>query len=1013
MKQSVIATSVRNNIQKFMQFTFADLRARQIIGVFAVIAVLFIAGCGSANSNVAPAITTQPANVSVAVGATATFTAAASGTPAPTVQWMTSTNGGTSFTAVAGATSATLSFTTTAGQNGNLFEAVFTNSVSSVTSTAATLTVTSAPVITTNPTNVTVTAGANATFTAAATGTPTPTVQWQVSTNGGTTFTNLSGATSATLSLTAVTTAMNGNQYKAVFTNSVSSATTTAATLTVNSGIVITTNPAAQTIGAGSAATFTAAATGTPTPTVQWMVSTNGGTSFAAVAGATSTTLSFITAPSQNGNLYEAVFTNSNGSATTTAAALTVDFAPTITLNPTSLTVGVGDTATFTAAANGNPAPTVQWFVSTNGGASFNAIGGATSTTLSFTATLAQTGNLYQAVFTNSISNSTTTAALLTVIGASNVTVAITNPSTSPVTLGTGGIINFAATIVNGAAGTGVNWSVNGVAGGNSTVGTITASTMGGALATYTAPTSVPAGGTVSIVATYAGAGSAASPAAIVNIVANQNATLSGQVAFQVRGFEISGLPFGMVGTFTANGSGGLTNVLIDTAAVQSPGGGSSFTSKVAWNGSYSMDSVNHGFINLSLASNPATQMNFSFTFNAGNGSMVEIDTPLGATASGSFSAANSSAFTLAAGGLNGSYIIRLDGPNTPVTGGYTAVVGQLTFAQTGSSTTAGTVTGGFSDNSGDTITIAPPSTVAMDADGSGHANVALTLAGGGTAQLSLYVSSTGRIFVLEADSNSSVDTGVLRSQTIPAGGFTASNVFTSAMLFEAIGVDTGTGRSSVIVGAFSPDGTNPTTNVVGEYDASDSGTGPGGSPVQLTGTFTVDPTVPGLGTLTFTNGGTTVVSFVFSMRGPGEGFILEENPAVTESRIGQIGPQTEPAGGFVASTLNGTTQITGTETTTPTSGNGVAIVHFGTGTYTATADGSALSQNPFIGATSAGTFIFTDSVRGRGILTPASGSIFGAATAVFYAIDNTGAAVIISLDPTLLDPQIIILGGN
>jgi hypothetical protein len=920
MNKSVIAASIQNCVQKFKRFSFTELRVRRVVGAIAMIAVLCIAGCGSSVTNTAPVITVQPVNATVNAGATANFIAGANGTPAPTVQWQVSTNGGTSYTAVAGATSTGLSFTTTAAQNGNLYEAVFTNSAGSVTSSPA--------------------------------------------------------------------------------------------TLTVNS-IVITTNPTSVTVSAGSAATFTAAATGTPTPTVQWMVSTNGGTSFSAVPGATSTTLSFTTTASQNGNQYKAVFTNAGGTGTTTAATLTVDFAPTITLNPVNLTIANAGTATFTAAANGNPAPTVQWFVSTNGGASFNAISGATSTTLSFTAASAQTGNLYEAVFTNSVSNSTTTAALLTVTGASNVSVAITNPSTTPFTLGTGGIINLAATIVNGAAGTGVNWSVSGVAGGNSTVGTITTSTQGGALATYTAPASAPAGGTVTIVATYAGAGAAASPADTINIVANHNSALTGQIAFQARGFQISGLPFGMVGTFTANGTGGLTNVLIDTNTVQSGGGGSLFTSKVAWNGSYAMDTVNHGIMHLTLASAPATQMNFSFTFNAGNGTMVEIDTPLGSTASGSFSAASSSSFTLAAGGLNGTYVMRLDGPETPISNGYTAILGQLTFAQTGSSTTAGTVTGTFSDNSGDTITTASPSTVSMDADGSGHGSVSFTLSNTGTAALTFYVSSSGRVFILESDSQSSIDTGVLRSQTIPAGGFTASNVFTSAMLFEAIGVNAGTGHSSVIVGGFSPASANPTTNVVGEYDASDTGTVPGGSPVQLTGTFTVSATVPGSGTLTFTNGATTVISFVFYMRSPGQGFILEENPSVTESRIGQIGSQTEPGGGFVAATLAGMTQTAGTQTTTPTSGNGVAVVVFGTGTYSATADGSALSQSPFIGGTSAGTVTFTDSVRGRGLLTPASGTIFGAATAVFYAIDNTGAAIIISLDPTLLDPQIVGLGIN
>jgi hypothetical protein len=93
------------------------------------------------DSSVAPAITTQPANASVNPGATASFTAAASGTPAPSVQWQSSADG-TSWADVSGATSATLSVTNAAvAQSGVKYRAVFTNSKGSATSDAATLTV--------------------------------------------------------------------------------------------------------------------------------------------------------------------------------------------------------------------------------------------------------------------------------------------------------------------------------------------------------------------------------------------------------------------------------------------------------------------------------------------------------------------------------------------------------------------------------------------------------------------------------------------------------------------------------------------------------------------------------------------------------------------------------------------------------------------------------------------------------------------------------------------------------
>ena len=107
------------------------------------------------------------------------------------------------------------------------------------------------PTITTQPANQTVTAGQTATFTAAATGSPTPTVQWQVSTDAGATFSNVSGATFTTLSFTTAL-SQNGYQYRGVFTNSAGMATTTAATLTVNSvAPTITTQPANQTVTTG------------------------------------------------------------------------------------------------------------------------------------------------------------------------------------------------------------------------------------------------------------------------------------------------------------------------------------------------------------------------------------------------------------------------------------------------------------------------------------------------------------------------------------------------------------------------------------------------------------------------------------------------------------------------------------------------------------------------------------------------------------------------------------------
>lgn len=96
-------------------------------------------GGGGGSANTAPSITTAPASQTVAIGGSVTFSAAASGTPAPTLQWRK--NGAV----IAGATNATLTLSGINVADAGSYTVVATNSVSSVTSAAATLTVTAPP----------------------------------------------------------------------------------------------------------------------------------------------------------------------------------------------------------------------------------------------------------------------------------------------------------------------------------------------------------------------------------------------------------------------------------------------------------------------------------------------------------------------------------------------------------------------------------------------------------------------------------------------------------------------------------------------------------------------------------------------------------------------------------------------------------------------------------------------------------------------------------------------------
>jgi|GEM_PF-5971707 len=75
--------------------------------------------------------------------------------------------------------------------------------------------------------------GGNAVFSVTASGTPAPTFQWQVSTDGGNTWTDIIGATSSTLTVTGVGAAHNGNMYRCAVTNTLGVVYSNVSTLTV------------------------------------------------------------------------------------------------------------------------------------------------------------------------------------------------------------------------------------------------------------------------------------------------------------------------------------------------------------------------------------------------------------------------------------------------------------------------------------------------------------------------------------------------------------------------------------------------------------------------------------------------------------------------------------------------------------------------------------------------------------------------------------------------------------
>ena len=214
-----------------------------------------------------PSIGKQPQNVSVKAGEQATFTVAATGTDLK-YQWQIDRNDGKGFADIAGADRA--SYTTSAVDkncNGYKYQCVISNSAGSVTTGAATLTVTEdvtppvqptvkKPGISKQPQNVSVKAGEQATFTVKATGTDL-TYQWQINRNNGKGFVDITGADKASYTTGVVDMLCNGYKYQCVISNSAGSVTTNAATLTVTESTTPSPDPVSYKILDGANSSWT------------------------------------------------------------------------------------------------------------------------------------------------------------------------------------------------------------------------------------------------------------------------------------------------------------------------------------------------------------------------------------------------------------------------------------------------------------------------------------------------------------------------------------------------------------------------------------------------------------------------------------------------------------------------------------------------------------------------------------------------------------------------------------
>ena len=296
------------------------------------------------NVSAAPTITTQPVAQTICAGSSVTFSVVANN--ATGYQWQ---KGGVN---IWGATSSSYTINPVAGTDAGNYGVIVSGAApcGSVTSSIVALTVNSPAAITANPNSVTVCSTSGTSFTAAASGTSVG-LQWQISTNGGGSWSSvqmevlhIAVLLTGTLAISN-TAGLNGNQYRLLATtaspcsNSVNS---TAATLNVSAAPTITTQPIAQTICAGSSVTFSVVANNATG--YQWQ---KGGVN---IGGATSSSYTINPVATTDAGNYSVIVSGAApcGSVTSSIVALTVNTPPATA----GVTICQGGSGSLTSSAS-------------------------------------------------------------------------------------------------------------------------------------------------------------------------------------------------------------------------------------------------------------------------------------------------------------------------------------------------------------------------------------------------------------------------------------------------------------------------------------------------------------------------------------------------------------------------------------------------------------------------------------------------------------------------------------
>ncbi len=496
-----------------------------------------------------PAITSQPASQTLAIGSALNLSVQVSGSTPLTYQWFR--NG----TALSGANAASFQIAAVQSSDAGSYTVTASNAAGSVTSGSAFLTVLGPPSVVTQPVSQTLPVGSALSLSIQASGSNPLTYQWFK--NGA----PVANATSATYQIASVQTSDSGS-YTITVSNGAGSATSSAATVTVLNPPAIVTQPAGQTLAAGASFSLSVQASGSNPLQYQW--SKNG----TAISGATASTYQIAAIQSSDAGSYTVQVSNAAGSVTSSSAFLTVLGAPSITSQPQSQTLAVGGSIALSVQASGSNPLNYQWFK--NGAPIANAA------SASYQIASAQTSDAgsYTVTVSNGAGSATSSPAIVTVLSAPSITA---QPASQTLTVGSPLALSVQVT---GSAPFQYQWSKNGTP------------IIGATAATYQIASVQPSDAASYAVAIANNAGSAvSSPASITVIVppsivtqpSSQSVLVGSPLALSVQASGTSPLTYqwsrngvaigGAVGSTLTISSAQIADAGSYTVQVSNPGG--------------------------------------------------------------------------------------------------------------------------------------------------------------------------------------------------------------------------------------------------------------------------------------------------------------------------------------------------------------------------------------------------------------------------------------------------------